>query len=281
MSTASRLAYTEFGRIVVSRVAMDSAAAFYVERAGELVATELTRGPWDRRFQHGGPVAALLVRAMEHEIRGEPARLARVVVELARPAPIAACTVAARVLHAGRRVATLSAEMHQEGRLVARANALFVREREIAHPRAAEIATLEPGPDASPPLVLPFFVEPEGYHTAMELRLAQGPFGAGKLACWMRMRVPLVAGEPISPSARVLVAADSGNGVSMFLDPTAWTFMNADLVVSLQRLPRGEWVGMRAVTLIEEGGVGLADTGLFDASGQIGRATQSLVVDAR
>ena len=53
----------------------------------------------------------------------------------------------------------------------------------------------------------------------MENRFAAGGFREpGPAAVWLRMRQPLVAGEPIAPLARVLVAADSGNGVSAALD---------------------------------------------------------------
>lgn len=260
---------------------MSDEAAFYVEERGVFVPTELTRGPWDRRYQHGGPVAALLGREMQRTIGDDSMRLARLSVELARPAPILPCSVFARLLHSGRRVATAAAELHEGGRLVARASAVFVRERAIEVPPAEVNDVLEPTPEACEPLHLPFFVEPAGYHTAMELRAAGGRFGSGRLSCWMRMKVALVSGEEPSPAARVLVAADSGSGVSMRLDPARYLFTNADLVVALHRLPRGEWVGMEAATLVEEGGVGLADTCLFDARGRIGRGTQMLVVEPR
>ncbi len=39
------------------------------------MATELARGPWDPRHCHGGPVSALLARAVEHVETGPtPAR---------------------------------------------------------------------------------------------------------------------------------------------------------------------------------------------------------------
>jgi hypothetical protein len=255
--------------------------AFYLPDGERFVATELTRGPWDRRFQHGGPVAALLARSLERKLAAEPWRLARIAVELLRPAPIEACHVRAEIVHVGRRVAKLTAELSAGERPIARATALFLRQLEIEAPSVEHLDPLLPGPEQCAPLVLPFFVEPAGYHTAMELRRSQGEFGSGKLACWMRMRVALVAGEPTPPSARVLVAADSGNGVSLALDTNAWTFLNADLVVALQRLPRGEWLGMDATTRIEPDGIGLADTALYDERGPIGRGTQTLVVEQR
>ena len=70
----------------------------------------------------------------------------------------------------------------------------------------------------------------------------------GPATVWTRMRHPLVAGEVPSPLCRVLVAADSGNGVSATLDFRHWRFINPDLTVYLLRPPAGEWVALEAAT---------------------------------
>jgi hypothetical protein len=79
----------------------------------------------------------------------------------------------------------------------------------------------------------------------------------------------------------VLVAADSGNGVSAALDFRRHRFVNVDLSVHLHRLPVGEWVCLDAVTTPEPTGVGLADTALWDERGAIGRSLQTLLVERR
>jgi hypothetical protein len=121
-----------------------------------------------------------------------------------------------------------------------------------------------------------------GYHTAMEYRFVAGAFlDPGPATVWMRMRHPLVAREAPSALQRVLVAADSGNGVSATLDWRRYLFINVDLTVQLHRMPEGEWVCLDAVTIPEPTGVGLADTALHDERGPIGRATQTLLVAER
>ena len=116
----------------------------------------------------------------------------------------------------------------------------------------------------------------------MDYRFIAGRFlEPGPATVWMRMRQPLVAGENPSPLQRVLVAADSGNGVSATLDWSRYLFINVDLSVHLHRLPVGEWVCLDAVTLPESHGVGLADTALFDERGPLGRALQTLLVRER
>jgi hypothetical protein len=146
---------------------------------------------------------------------------------------------------------------------------------------------LQPGAAAPPPADCEpgDFIETGhevGYHTAMEYRFAQGAFvEPGPATAWMRMRVPLVAGEEATPLQRVLTAADSGNGISAALDWTRFLFINVDLSVHLGRMPSGEWVGLDAVTLPEPTGIGVTDTALFDESGPIGRAAQTLLVAER
>lgn len=89
----------------------------------------------------------------------------------------------------------------------------------------------------------------------MEYRFLEGAFREpGPAKVWMRMRCPLVAGEEPSPLSRVLVAADSGNGVSATLDWRRYLFINVDLSVHLERMPEGEWVCLDAVTLPEPTG---------------------------
>ena len=103
----------------------------------------------------------------------------------------------------------------------------------------------------------------------------------GPAVVWMRSRVPVVAGEQLTPLQRVLVVADSGNGVSATLDWRRFLFINVDLTVHLHRLPAGEWVCLDAVTTPEADGIGLADTALSDEGGLIGRAVQTLLVAER
>ncbi|HEY5650934.1 MAG TPA: thioesterase family protein, partial [Acidimicrobiia bacterium] len=55
-------------------------------------------------------------------------------------------------------------------------------------------------------------------------------------------------------------------------------FVNADLMVSLHRPPHGTWIGSHTVSFWEPNGIGRADAELFDDTGPVGRAMQSLVL---
>jgi len=237
--------------------------------------SEHTRGPWDERSQHAGPPAALLGRAVE-QLAAPHMRVARITYDIARPVPIAELTVTASVVRQGRSVAIVQAAIEP----YMRCSALLIREAEGAAPAFADPPALT-FEDAVP---REFFPVPYaiGYHTAMEVRFAEGSFTEpGPATCWMRATMPLVDGEEMSPLSRVLVAADSGNGVSAALDYRRWLFINTELTVHLIREPAGEWVHLDSVTRVGPGGVGIAETVLWDETGRLGRAAQTLLVRPR
>ncbi|MEY2225984.1 thioesterase family protein [Streptomyces sp. BF23-19] len=251
--------------------------------AGRFLATEYTRGPWDPGSQHAGPPAALLGRAVEERPGARTdMRVARITYEILRPVPIGELEITTSVLRAGRGTEVVEAALAPAGGApVMLARALRIRVAEEAVPAVV------PGPQLPPPgevEVTPFFPVPweVGYHSAMETRFTEGAFvELGPGTCWMRMKVPLVAGEEPRPLDRVLIAADSGNGISSVMDFGRYVFINGDLTVHLHRHPVGEWVCVEARTSVDAAGIGLADARLHDEKGPIGRSAQSLFVAPR
>jgi hypothetical protein len=256
--------------------------AFYLpDGEDRFLATELTRGPWDPRSQHAGPPAALLGRAVERLGDRADLHTARVTFEIMRPVPIGALQVAARRLRDGRNVELVEASLAAGGVEVMRAVALRIRGAELPLPPGLREPRRLDGPGQG--RQEPFFPTGQevGYHTAMEWRFVAGSFlEAGPATVWLRMRHPLLPGEPPSPLVRVLAAADSGNGVSAALDYRRWLFVNADLTVYLARPLQGEWVALEAATTVADG-VGLATSVIHDEQGPVGRGLQALFVDRR
>jgi acyl-CoA thioesterase len=117
--------------------------------------------------------------------------------------------------------------------------------------------------------------------SAMEMRWLSDPRELGPGRVWMRLRHPLLPGEPLTPLARLAATADFCNGVSAALPFEQFVFINADLTIHLQRLPQGEWIGLDARTQLSGGGPALAEGVLHDEHGPLGRAFQTLVVQAR
>lgn len=257
------------------------AEAFFLRDADRYLPTELTRGPWDPNAQHGGPPAALLGTALEACESREDMMVVRTTFEILRPVPIAPLTLQTRLLRAGRSVQLVAGSLSAGGEEVLRGLAVRIRTADVAIPEAPPAATL-PGPEQGKPSRFFPTGQDVGYHTGMEVSFLRGNFTEiGDALVWMRMRHPLVAGELVSPLARVLIAADSGNGVSSALDYRQWIFINPDLTVYLHRHPEGEWVCLDAETTATARGVGLAVSTLHDRRGPIGRGLQSLFIAPR
>jgi hypothetical protein len=110
---------------------------------------------------------------------------------------------------------------------------------------------------------------------------AAGHVPSGAATVWMRLRHPLLPNESLTPLARVAATSDFGNGVATVLPFDEYLFINADLTISFDRRPQGEWVALDARTLLHPDGIGWSESVLHDELGALGRATQALVVQRR
>lgn len=258
-------------------------AAFYVRDGDRLCATEYTRGPWAATLQHGGPPAALLAGAIARVGADASAfTVARLTFDFLRPVPVGAFTIEVEPGRAGRRVDRVVARLLHDGVEVLRASGLRIRRTDLSlpPPRCPRHAAPR-GPAGIEPWTFPFFRDEIAYHRAVEARISRGVWGKGSATAWMRLLVPLVAGEPTSPLETLVSLADAGNGVCPVLDTRDNTFINADLTLHLDREPTGEWFALDARSTADRAGVGLTQSELFDRNGEIGRALGSLVVDDR
>ncbi len=259
------------------------ADALFTPVDGERVLpTDAARGPWTPDALHGGPVAALLGGAAEPLLEG--LHPARVTVELLRPAPVAPLRVTARAVRPGRKVRLVGTELATEdGTVVATATVLGIRRADVPAPES-EVPPPPPPPDsvtATERGGVAVELDYDAFHnTGVEHRFVRGSFvELGPATDWIRLRVPVVAGSAATPLQRVLGAADFGNGISALSDFASLLFINPDLTVHLHRLPVGEWVALEASTRLEQDGVGLAQSVLWDERGPLGRSLQSLLVD--
>lgn len=264
--------------------------SFYEQHGDVYIATELTRGPWDPGAQHAGPPVALIGRELERlgggrmgGGEGPPAQVARITYEILRSVPIGRLRVDAEVVRPGRRVEMVQATLaDDEGEALVRAQGWRLRTESVNLEEPEPPAEGPPGPERGRATSFPDIGFGTGYHSAMEYRFVRGSFTElGPATVWLRMGVPLLPGEEPTPLQRVLIAADSGNGVSVTLDWTRYLFINVDLSVHLHRMPAGEWVCLEAETFPEATGVGMADSRLFDEGGPIGRAVQTLLIAER
>jgi len=259
------------------------AEAIYVpERPDRFAATELSRGPWDPNAQHGGAPAALIARAIEQVESTVPMDVVRITYEFLRPVPLTVLDLRTRVLRDGRRVQLVEAQLHADELEVARATALRIRSDAVSAPAADPELPAYGGPAAGTLLEPPAERAPSFAWHAMEIRFVAGSFWeVGAAFAWFRLRYPLVAGEQPSPLQRLAAAGDFGNGIATAVSWATHVFINPDLTLYIERLPRGEWVGLDAATRLGAAGIGVSDSGLYDEHSRIGRAQQGLYVAER
>jgi hypothetical protein len=285
---------------------------FLPEGEGRYTPTEYARGPWDPRALHGGAPATLIASAFERMEPGAELPFARLSFSFLRPVPLAPLRLSTRIVRPGRRVQELEAELYavgsgdglEDGELVCRAHALRIVPAPEELPALAVAVMQEseparlPGWEEAHPVR---FAPDEEKHmsfaaSAIEMRFLHGRPLKGQLpevgvssahapvgtaGVWMRLRRPVLPGEAPSPLVFAMAAADFGNGIAAVLPFDQYLFINADLAITLNRRPEGEWIGLDARTLLHPGGIAWAESVMHDERGPFGLATQALVVQPR
>jgi hypothetical protein len=263
---------------------MTDATSLFEIAGDALVATELSRGPWDPNACHGGPVAALLVRECEQFDPG-PWQLARITVELVRPVPVAEPLISSTLVERpGRNVSlTATSLARADGTEVAKARALRIRTAPVPLSEAHELEAPPSRPGDGEAGIATMPVTQTAFHAdAVDLHFTEGSWlTPGPVFVWCRLRHPVVPGETPSGRQRVAACADFSNGVSSELDALSTTFINPDLTIHFAREPEGEWIGMRAQSFYGPEGAGLAEGSLFDGRGRCARSVQSLILATR
>ena len=260
----------------------DDAPLFEPSGTTTYTPTVFTRGPWDPTMLHGGPVAALFAEVLQG-IAPSESHPVRLTVDLVRPVPLAPLDMSTEVVRTGRRLQVVAGELRAAGKVVARATLALVAPAPFDASRYnPPLTPPEDGPDDD---VDPGWRPPAGAESfvggAMEFRFAP-PIGLGHGVGWLRLRRAVVPGLAISPLARAAAAADVGNAVSARRDPglPRVSFVNADLSLSLSRLPEGEWIRLESFARWEGTGIGWVRSNMSDRGGEVGAVSNALVLDS-
>ena len=184
-------------------------------------------------------------------------------VEAARPRPVAPASD-------GEQVRFALDDMERKSFAASAMEMRFLRGK----PLVGGLPEHDTGPQPEPPERETTAAEPSEQGVAVHVP-------SGSATVWMRLRHPLLPDEPLTPLARVAATSDFGNGVATVLPFEEYLFINADLTISFNRRPQGEWVALDARTLLHPGGIGWSESVLYDELGPLGRATQALVVQRR
>ncbi len=249
-----------------------------------------TGGPWSTELQHGGPVAALFARSAEQLASESGLQLVRLTTELFRPVPMEPLELASREVRRGHRIAALDVELRRPGQAgaLSRGTALLLRadpEAATSFP-AAEQRPPEPGEGDETPFIPEKMARqrPPGFHSSIRScfgRDEHGPYA------WIRTDLDLVAGSASTPLQHFSALADICFGLSGRLrtdperDLRSATMINTDSTVYWQRMPRGDWMGLRPQLLADHAGIAVADVELYDVHGRVGRCVQAAMHNPR
>ncbi len=243
-------------------------------------ATAMTEGAWDPEQMHVAPGMSLLVHAIETDRdarRDDRPGLTRLSVDILGPAPVGEVEVDVRVRRPGRTIELVEAAMRQAGRDVLLARAWLQQEYDTASVAGSPLPSI-PGPDEldSQDAVGDWTGE---FARSLHLRLRE--FEPGRAWFWLRSDTPLLADEPVSPTAEAFRVIDVANGMSPRIPPTVASYPNLDLTAHLFRQPDAGWIGFDKTASFGDHGVGLTRSTLHDAHGPFGTAEQVLTVRVR
>jgi hypothetical protein len=212
-----------------------------------------------------------------------PLRIARISVDMLGPIPLRQVVVEVSTVKPGRRVHLTEARMSVDGRVAVMARAWHIGSGD----RPAEMGQELTAPPPLPPRptsqhFYPGLDDDWGYGRSIEWRFTRGSLDSlGPADVWARVRLPLVDGLALTGQDRVLITADSANGLSLSLPLEQWLSIPPTMTATLLRPLAGEWVHLACRTHLADDGVGLAHADLFDADGLVGEVAQPLLVQKR
>ncbi|MFC8043445.1 acyl-CoA thioesterase domain-containing protein [Nocardia sp. NPDC057353] len=251
----------------------------FFERTAEQGFTPLAMAAsaWSPDMVNGPALCGLLAECLDREYGSPEFVPARLTVDLFRPTlrkPLEVATEAART---GRRIVVADAELRQDGNVVARASAVFLRRSEQP-PGALWTRAEQPAP---PPAALrsgtaTHIWGSDAHPAGWSSQLGDHQNDSRK-RCWQEP-VPVLLDEPTGPFA---AAAVIGESTSLM---TNWGsegvgFINGDLTLALARLPRGTSLGVEADNHIAVDGVSVGTATLFDADGVFGSCIVTAVAN--
>jgi hypothetical protein len=262
--------------------ARSTAQAYYLPRGnGRYEPTNATESPWDREAQHGGPPAVLLAHAIDLTVE-DAMRMGHISVDFLGPIPLSEVVVETIPIKPGRRVQLTEARMTVDGRVVVTARAWHIATGDTP-PNSAQEDQPPPVPSMQTPQhFYEGLADDWGYGRWIEWRFTKGGFDSfGPADVWTRVRLPLIEGEELTGQDRVLIAADSANGLSLALPMAQWLSIPPTMTATLLRPPTGEWVHMACRTHFAVDGVALAHADMFDLHGFVGEVAQPLLLQRR
>lgn len=229
---------------------MSETPALYVRDGDAFVGTACTRGSWHENGQSGGAVLALIGHVLEDVPTLTTMSLTRLTVDIVRPVPVGEpLHIDTDIVREGKKIQVVDLAVQAGDVTTTRARALRIRDLDVQPLPGMPASTSDRNPSESlPPPTGLLGVDdrpgvPDFLRFGAELRRTLEPID-GMHAVWTRLRVPVVAGEPIRATSRAALPLDMVNLLGVALDPKRARSVNPDVSGHLCRSPVGEWVAL-------------------------------------
>ena len=259
--------------------------SLYVRDGDAFVGTSCTKNAWHENAQSGGAVLALLGHVLEDVAAPSPMSLTRLTVDLVRPVPIGEpLWIDHEITREGKLIQVVDSVVRSNESELVRARALRIREADLSAGSSPSSTAADgdlmarlPSPEdladvADQPGVAGFLV------TGAELRRNAGE-STGPHCAWVRLRVPVVAGEAIRSTSRVTMPMDCVNLIGVAGLPAGVTAINPDVSAHVGRPPVGDWVALVGDTRFAHRiGHGFSAAHMVDREGVFGVTSTSQVV---
>jgi len=243
-----------------------------------LVATAAAGSPWHPALLHGGALSGLLMHRICTRLASWPGfRINRVTMDLLRSGPKATYHVSDFLVRDGGRLKLLAVEARVEDRLICRAEALLQKTHPLTLPAyAPRPAQPPPGPDNLQESGIQAMLDakgldiPVGFHSRIRLRSLTPWNEQGQGSSWIHVPMMVIEGEPVTPLTHLGMVVDLGNGVGQLNFGNAVGTINADINLALFRDPVSEWICLKAEAQVQEDGLGVVHSQVFDTQGAVG-----------
>ncbi len=249
---------------------------FTHEATGHYRPTPMAYSLWGADSLNGPAICGLAALAAETEHGRAGWRPARFTLELFKAARRLPTSTRTQVLRDGGRIRVVSVQVCQHdtgdenggGADVVVAQGVVVFLKEGTDPPGARWQRPERDRTFFPPEVAdddtrPRFGGDEGWSTTMN-----GQQKAHRHRMWTQP-LAVAPDHPLTPFQRAVIAGESTSLMTNWGEGGIG-FINADLTVSLTRLPRGTRIGIEADTHLESGGISIGTAALYDEDGQFG-----------
>ena len=257
--------------------------AYLVPDGNRYAPTWIAQGPWGSTIA-GQVVGGLLAWSLERAAGDPDLQPARLTVDLLRPVALEPVAVETSIRREGRRMRLADALLTQNGAVVARASALFLRRAQQPAGQVwsapVTMPPLPPEPDELP-ATMPMLIHTFGWGADSTTPDPRNPTyqntSAPKFA-WLREARPLLEGQPLTPFTRAAMAGDVVSSLSHW-GTNGLRYINADYTLTLSRLPDGEYIGLAALTHYSSDGVASGTATVSDELGPIGTGVATALVN--